>query len=295
MTLREHIERARKYLADLRLGEMRFADVARAARTRAESALKRVGGLELGGLVGDLRVALAFYTRLPLPPTAADGAAIARASWCAPLVGALIGAVAGLAYWVATKLNLPPFVAATVAVAASMLLTGCLHEDGLADTADGFGGGTARERILEIMRDGRIGAFGACALLASFALRVGSIADLPDARLVFWALVGTHAAARAGLPLFMLALAPARPDGLSAQAGAPSPARAWAAALIGFVILWVALGTKAAFIALAFMLLGGVVVALISQRKIGGQTGDVLGTVEQVGECVVLMTTAGRF
>jgi adenosylcobinamide-GDP ribazoletransferase len=298
MTLREHIERLRKYVAGLRLGEMRLADVARAARTASEGALKRVGGLDVGGLVTDLRVALAFYTRLPLPaPAGADGAALARASWCAPLVGALIGVVAGFAFWVSTRLHLPQLVAATVAVATSMLLTGCLHEDGLADTADGFGGGTTRERILEIMRDGRIGAFGACALLVSFALRVAAIADVSDAGLAFvaWALIGAHAAARGSLPLLMCVLPPARPDGLSAQAGAPPPARAFAAALIGFVILWIALGAKGAFIALAFMLAGIAVVAFVSHRKIGGQTGDVLGTVEQVGECVVLMTMAGRY
>jgi len=295
MSLQEHIERLRKYLAELRLGEMRFADVARAARSGGERALARLGGLEVGALVTELRVALAFYTRLPFPAPAVDGAALARASWCSPLIGALIGALAGLAYWISTRLNLPQLVAATVAVAASMLLTGCLHEDGLADTADGFGGGTTRERILEIMRDGRIGAFGACALLVSFVLRVGAIADLPSAGLVAWALVGAHAAARGGLPLVMRALPPARSDGLSAQAGAPSPARAWTAALIGFAILWIALGTKAAFIALAFTLVGIAVVALVSRRKIGGQTGDVLGTVEQVGECVVLITAAARF
>jgi len=286
------MERLRRYWADFRLGDLRFADVGRVARGE----LERLGGIAPGGLLDDLAVALAFYTRLPVPlRTPVDGAALARASWCSPLVGALIGAIAAVAYWVAVRLNMPQLVAATIAVAASMMLTGCLHEDGLADAADGFGGGATRERALDIMRDSRIGAFGACALVVSFALRVGAIADLPKTGLVAWALIGAHAMARAGLPLFMRLLPPARSDGLAAQAGAPSAACAWTSLAIGAVILWIALGFAAALIAFVFMLIGYAVVALISRRKIGGQTGDVLGAAEQVGECIVLMTTAGRF
>ena len=206
----------------------------------------------------------------------------------------MVGAVAAFVYWASVRLNLPQFVAAALAVAASMLFTGCLHEDGLADTADGFGG-TTRAQALDIMRDARIGTFGVCALVVSFALRVGAITDLPKASLVAWALIGTHAAARAALPLFMRLVPPARPDGLSAQAGAPTARRAWAAALIGAAILWIALGAAAALIAIVFMLIGVGVLALVSHRKLGGQTGDVLGTAEQVGECIVLLTTAARF
>jgi adenosylcobinamide-GDP ribazoletransferase len=292
MPLREHIERLRKYWADFRLGDLTFADVGQAARRQ----FVRLGSSGPGGLVSDLAIALAFYTRLPVPlRTPVDGAALARASWCSPLVGALIGAIAGFAYWVSVRLNMPQLVAAAIAVATSMMLTGCLHEDGLADTADGFGGGASRERALDIMRDSRIGTFGACALIVSFALRAGAIADLPKAGLVAWALIGAHAMARAGLPLFMRLLPPARPDGLAAQAGAPPVEGAWISLAIGAVILWIALGFAAALIALVSVLVGSAVVALMSNRKIGGQTGDVLGTVEQVGECIVLMTTAARF
>jgi adenosylcobinamide-GDP ribazoletransferase len=295
MAWQEHIERLRKYLADLRLGEMRLTDVGRAARDNVERATAGLGGIALGGLATDLRVALAFYTRLPIaPPSGVDGAAVARASWCSPIAGAVIGVAAAFVYWASVRLNLPQFVAAALAVAASMLFTGCLHEDGLADTADGFGGAT-RAQALDIMRDARIGTFGACALIVTFALRVGAITDLPKTSLVAWALIGTHAAARGILPLFMRALPPARPDGLSAAAGAPTPRRAVAAALIGAVILWIALGAAAALIAIVFLVIGNTVLALVSHRKLGGQTGDVLGAAEQVGECIVLMTTAARF
>jgi adenosylcobinamide-GDP ribazoletransferase len=280
MTLQEHFERWRRSIAAMRLGDR---------------ALEGLGAIDLGALIGDLAVAIAFYTRLPVRPAApVDGAAVARASWCAPLVGALIGALAGLAYWAAWRLNLPPFVCAALAVGAGMLLTGGLHEDGLADTADGFGGET-RERALDIMRDGRIGAFGTCALVICLALRIFALADLPRAALVAWALVGAHAAARAVLPAFMRLVPPARADGLSATAGTPSWERAAVGAAIGFVLLWIALGFRSALIALVLMLVGAVVMAWLARRKIGGQTGDVLGAVEQVSETLVLLVTAARF
>src|SRR6267154_651601 len=131
-------------------------------RLRKLAADTGVTRLDLDPLLDELRVAVAFYTRLPVAqPTPVDGAALARAAWAAPLVGVLIGALGALAYWIAYRLNLPPLVAATLAVGATLLLTGCLHEDGLADTADGFGGGATRAQILDIMRDSRIGTSGA--------------------------------------------------------------------------------------------------------------------------------------
>src|SRR5262252_4626756 len=295
MTLQEHLARMRRSLADFRIGGTGFADLGRAVGGYADRALAGLGQIDFRALLADLAAAIAFYTRLPLRPAApVDGAAVARASWCAPLVGALIGALAGLAYWAAWRLNLPPFVCATLAVAAGMLVTGCLHEDGLADTADGLGGGETRERALDIMRDGRIGAFGACALVICLALRIGAIYDLPRAAVVAWALVGAHAAARAVLPAFMCLVPPARTDGLSASAGAPSREGALVAAAIGIVVLWIALGFRNTLIALVLVLIGALVMARLARRKIGGQTGDVLGAVEQVTETLVLLVTAAR-
>jgi adenosylcobinamide-GDP ribazoletransferase len=292
MTLQEHFERWRRSIAGMRLGKTGVADLGRGFADRALDGLARI---DVGALITDLAVAIAFFTRLPLRPAGpVDGAAVARASWCAPLVGALIGALAGLAYWAAWRLNLPPFVCAALAVGAGMLLTGGLHEDGLADTADGLGGET-RERALDIMRDGRIGAYGTCALVICLALRIGALADLPRAALVAWALVGAHAAARTVLPAFMRLVPPARADGLSASAGAPSRERAAVAAAIGIALLWMALGFRNALIALVLVLIGALVIAWLARRKFGGQTGDVLGAVEQVSETLVLLVTAARF
>jgi adenosylcobinamide-GDP ribazoletransferase len=95
-------------------------------------------------------------------------------------VGALVGACGALAYWGAAAVGLPPFVAGVLAVAATLLVTGALHEDGLADTADGFGAGVTRERKLEIMRDSRIGTYGVAALVLSILLRAGAVASLVE-------------------------------------------------------------------------------------------------------------------
>lgn len=273
---RQSLRKLLAHLGDLRVGEL---------------GLDRI---DLWPLLTDLRAAVAFYTRIPLGGPAADGAAVARAAWCAPLVGALIGALSGLAFWIAWRLNLPPFVCATLAVGTSLALTGALHEDGLADMADGFGG-ESRERALAIMRDGRIGVFGACALAIALLLRVGALADMPNPGLAAWALIGAHAAARAGLPLFMGLVPPARADGLSAAAGAPPGASVAVALAVGFLLLARALGLRHALIAIALMLAAGLVIAVMAWRRIGGQTGDVLGAVEQVAECLVLLVAVAVF
>ena len=223
---------------------------------------------------------------------AATGSEVARASWTFPVVGAVIGLIGALAYWLGDKMGLPPFVAATLAVAATMLATGCLHEDGLADTVDGFGGGGTAERKLEIMRDSRLGTYGACALFLSLMLRAGAIASLVEPHLVTSALFAAHAGARATLPMFMRRVPPARADGLSADAGRPPWGTPAIAVLLGLVALVIGLGFGGALIAIALLVLGVSLLASISIRQVGGQTGDVLGAVEQAGEILILLVAA---
>jgi adenosylcobinamide-GDP ribazoletransferase len=133
------------------------------------------------------------------------------------------------------------------------------------------------------------------ALGISLLLRIGALADLPNAGLVACALIAAHAAARASLPGFMWLIGPARSDGLSAAAGAPPGGRVVAAIVIGVVLLFVALGLRNGLTALVLLLVGAAVMAWLSRRKIGGQTGDVLGALEQACECLVLLVTAARF
>ena len=244
----------------------------------------------MGGITTELRTGLAFCTRLPV--TAPEAANLAKAAWTFPVVGVLIGALGALVYWLAGGLSLPPFVSATLAVAATALVTGCLHEDGLADTADGFGGGTTRERKLEIMRDSRTGAYGVVALIVSFMLRAGAIASLAGPGLAAAALIAAHAGARATLPIFMRAVPNARDDGLSSGAGTPPAGPASLAALLGLLALMAFLGVGAGLVAAFLVVMGLIAFARLSMRQIGGQTGDVLGAVEQASEILILLAAA---
>jgi len=173
----------------------------------------------MGSITTDIWTGLAFCTRLPLKlGSASAGNGLARAAWTFPLIGVLVGLFAALIYWLADGLDLLPFVSATLAIVAALLLTGALHEDGLADTVDGFGGRT-RERKLEIMRDSRTGTYGVSALVSSFMLRAGALASLVEPGLAAAALIAAHAGGRATMPVLMLVLPRARQDGLSGRQG----------------------------------------------------------------------------
>jgi adenosylcobinamide-GDP ribazoletransferase len=247
----------------------------------------------ISGLSTDLKTGLAFLTRLPLVGAAPSaGSEIARASWAFPIVGAGVGALGALIYWLAHGLGLHAFVCAALAVAVMLLVTGCLHEDGLADTVDGFGGGVSPARKLEIMRDSQIGTYGTAALTLSLMVRVGAIASLADPALVAAALIAAQAGARAVMPVFMRRVPPARQDGLSADAGDPPQQSAVLAVAIGVVVLLLCLGFGATLIAVALLALAGGLLAWLTIRQVGGQTGDVLGALEQVSEILILLTAA---
>jgi adenosylcobinamide-GDP ribazoletransferase len=168
-----------------------------------------------------------------------------------------------------------------------------LHEDGLADTADGFGGGDSAEQKLEIMRDSRIGTYGVVALVLSLGLRAVALATVSGS---FWhllgALIAAHAVARGVLPTVMRLLPPARASGLGVGAGLPTLGGARAALLwsAGFAIIGLGLG--AGIVSLAAAALATVAVAGLAWREIGGSTGDVLGAVEQAVEIMVLLVAA---
>jgi adenosylcobinamide-GDP ribazoletransferase len=241
--------------------------------------------------VHDCKVALAFLTRLPVAPQpTAPESSLGASVVMFPMVGALIGLLGGVGYALAFWLGLPPLLAATVALATTIWLTGALHEDGLADVADGFGGGRTREDKLRIMRDPRIGSYGALALVLGLLARTGALAALAAPADVMAALVAAGAGSRAALAPVMTMLPLARADGLAAGAGRPHPLRAAAAVLVAALISVVLLGKPA-----AAALFGGaaaaLVVAWLARRQIGGHTGDVLGAVQQLSEIGLLLGT----
>lgn len=237
----------------------------------------------------DLRVAVGFLTRLPVGGDSSAGS-LNRATRVYPVVGLGIGLAGGLAFWLATALGLPPLVAGLIAVAATMVLTGALHEDGLGDTADGFGGAAEPERKLEIMRDSRTGAYGAAALMLSIAIRGAALAALAAPAAVVLALAAAHAVSRACLPAAMATMPLARASGLAALAGRPEPADAGIALSLAAVVALLTQGVGGGLAALLAGALGAALVAWLARAQIGGYTGDVLGALQQAAEIAVLLT-----
>jgi len=243
----------------------------------------------------DLQIAMAFLTRLPISlPGEAGLDSLARAARAFPIVGLGIGLAGGLVFAVAMWLGIHPLLAAFVSVGATTILTGAIHEDGLADLADGFGGGASREDKLRIMRDSRIGTFGVLALLLSVLLRGSALAALGTPTMVTAALVACHAASRAFVVVVMNREPLARDDGLAATAGRPDgTVTVWALA-IGAGLSLVALGV-AAPITLAVGALAAWIMARLAHRQIGGYTGDVLGATQQVAETAMLIAVVAHF
>lgn len=243
------------------------------------------------GLAAGFAVAAAFLTVIPLArdPTARP---LAGSIWAFPLVGAGIGGVAAVAFVVAQLAGLGDLPAALLAVLAGLLLTGALHEDGLADAADGLFGGDDRERRLTIMRDSRHGTFAVLALVLSVGLRAAALAEIGEVVRAGLALVAAHAASRALLAPALFGLPPARADGLGANAGRPSAAATAAALAIAFAIAAAALGPLHAAVGCGFAAAAVVAAGAFARRRIGGQTGDVLGALQQVGEIAMLLAAA---
>jgi adenosylcobinamide-GDP ribazoletransferase len=238
----------------------------------------------------DFRAALQFLTRLPVGAAVETGPeSLARALRTGPLVGALVGLCGGLVYWLSVALGLPPIIAGLAAVAATAAVTGALHEDGLGDLADGLAGGTSRERKLAIMRDSRVGTFGALALVLSVALRAAALAAIAVPGGALGALIAAHGLSRAVLPAVMALQRPARPDGLAAQAGRPAARHVAAALVLGAAVAGLAAGPGSGVTFFCLAALGALLIAWLAQVHIGGYTGDVLGAVQQTTEVAILV------
>lgn len=242
-----------------------------------------------GGLLhaGDPGAAIMLLTRLPVPSAwvAHRGAA---AAWAWPLVGALVASLGWLCGTLALAAGLPAGIAAAFALGAMIVATGAMHEDGLADCADGFWGGRERERRLEIMRDSRIGAYGVVSLILVLGLRWIALATLFDAHAAFVAILVSAMASRASMAVVMGILPFAREDGLALLVGRPAPATFGLGAGIVAGAAVVSAGWTGA-LALVAAALAALAVTTAARRAIGGQTGDVLGAAEQLSGTAALL------
>jgi len=241
--------------------------------------------------------ALRFLTILPTSPSGAAQQPdwLARSLKYFPLVGIGIGAVSATVLLLAGQIW-GPFVAALLAIVAGVILTGALHEDGLADTVDAFGGGWTIEKRLEIMKDSRIGTYGALALGFGIALRVAALTQLPLWAGAF-ALIASHAAARATPGFVLNAMSYAGNTAAMKADYADTPVHAGE---LWFALITVVLAAlPLAFVSVSSVLFGALVgaalaaaLAIWARRLIGGYTGDVLGAIEQVFEIGFLLGVA---
>ncbi len=237
----------------------------------------------------EARVAMAFLTRFPIRGEDLGDTTVGQAARGFPVAGVAVGLAGAAAMLLANALALPLSLGAALAVGAMIVATGALHEDGLADMADGFGNAHDRERTLDIMRDSRIGTYGVLALIMSLSLRVLALAALSNVTDAILAMIAAAAGSRAVLPIVLYRLPPARSDGLGHAAGRPEQRPVIEAAVLGGVLALIGLGPAGALLGIAGTALATVLLSGLAERRIGGQTGDVLGAIQQTAEIVLLL------
>ncbi|MDF3072736.1 MAG: cobS [Alphaproteobacteria bacterium] len=254
-----------------------------------DTAAATAAALEPAPWLQAFAVALAFFTRLKLRPEKIHPLAACAQGFAA--AGAVVGLIVGLVLLAAHGLGLPGLVSALLALGSGLIVTGALHEDGLADCADALGA-RERERSLAIMRDSRTGTYGVLALLLSTGLRVAALVALPGS-VALAALIGAHAFSRGALAIALERLEPLRRDGLGATAGKPQHRQAMLSLGIGAgVLLVVCLLFAKIGVGLFALVLGGLagMAAMeVARRRFGGQTGDVLGAIQQCIEIAALV------
>jgi adenosylcobinamide-GDP ribazoletransferase len=238
--------------------------------------------------LADLPTAIALLTRLPVK---AGFERPALSVWAYPFAGLVLGlcaaVVASLAFWIGLS---TPLVAG-LWIATTVILSGAMHEDGLADCADGFWGGWEKDRRLEIMKDSQIGTYGVLALLFSVVLRWLAITAILQQGPWIGALITGEILSRAFLPALMHILPHARETGLSHAQGRPPLNAALCAVALATILGLILTGWQV----IPLLIIGGLaaaVVGLIAQRKIAGQTGDVLGASQQIALLAILIALA---
>ena len=252
-------------------------------------------------LVTETARAISFLSRLPVPDRffAGHDGSLSRTVAGFPLAGLIIALPAAMLMVVLAVSGAEPVLVALLGVGLQIMLTGALHEDGLSDTADGLGGGRSREKVLAIMKDSRIGTYGALALILAIALRAAALAILIESLQplsIGLAWLATAILSRSLMVWHWSALPSARPDGVAGSAGAPDPDATRMALILGSVLTaligLIALPFHAWFA--AGLIAAGTVAAFTRhcRKRLEGQTGDTIGASQQLGEIAFLVTLA---
>ena len=240
------------------------------------------------GWARDARLAFGFLSRLALA-SADDSRPLAEAARAFPVVGLGVGAVAGAALWAGAWLAWPPLLSALAALAVLAWITGALHEDGLADTADGLGARGGAEVKLAALRDSRIGVYGTLALIFSIGIRAAALSGMRGDLEAVYAVVAACVLSRAALPAVMAIHPPARNDGLAHGAGQPDFDGVATAGALGVLLAILLVDFQAALVAAAAAAGAAVFVSRHAARRLGGITGDVIGASEQAAQTAALL------
>lgn len=240
-------------------------------------------------LADDLVAAVSLLTQFPV--TLREGFEHHRAAWAWPLIGAVIGALAGLLAWIALAITDSTAIATIIGLTSIILMTGCLHEDGLADSFDGFWGSSNVERRLEIMRDSGIGAFGTTALIVVIIAKFTMISIAIESINPIIVLAVAASLSRAVMLMAMHAGPLARNEGFAAACGQPTREVALWGSAIAVVLSSLLFGWYSLIVAAAVSI-AGALFSLLAKHKIGGHTGDTLGASQQIAELVGLTALA---
>ena len=234
----------------------------------------------IGIRLAELQLAFMLLTRLPAGTLTSQLPELAHARWAFPIVGCIVGGIIAASYIILSLLLLPSFAAAILAITAGLFSTGAIHEDGLADCADGFGGGQNREKKLAIMRDSAIGSYGTLSLIIIMGLRISLLSMLPAKLEIVTPIIICAVISRYAMVGYLCLLPAARQDGLGNQASGNQTSGDNISALLLAGLIALPAFVIGAF-GLIYVIIAIVSVALIwgviAKYQLGGQTGDVCG------------------
>ena len=242
----------------------------------------------LRGRLSEVQLAFMLLTRLPAGDLSGQAPDLSAARWAFPFVGLVIGAIIALAYIGLSHIGFPSILAAFLTLGLAVMATGALHEDGLADSADGMGGGHDRERKLAIMKDSHIGSYGVLALIFIVGIRLSGLSFLPAEGDIIWPIIGCAIFSRIIMVAYLCLLPSARENGLGNMASGRAMRPLVSALLISLPVFYLCGLT---FIpALIVMAMIASLFGLLAKRQIGGQTGDICGAGQLLTETAGWLT-----
>ncbi|UTW57415.1 adenosylcobinamide-GDP ribazoletransferase [Kordiimonas sp. SCSIO 12603] len=241
----------------------------------------------------DIAAAFMLLTRIPINWTKISDAPpnLGRAMWAYPVVGFFIGGLMSLAFLASTHIGISKELAILIAISTAVFTTGSFHEDGLADVADGFGGGYGKDKKLEIMRDSRIGTYGGLALIIAFSFKFFSLQSMTEMDIVR-AMIIVAVISRSVILIPPLILSPARSNSLATEAGKPSFPTVTTAFILSLGSSFFIASMAATIFLTVSALLTTLVFCRLAYKQVGGYSGDILGATQQLSEIAMLITLA---